>query len=229
MNCIETKNNIESLIDGELEGSLKQSIESHLLVCRKCCELREDTILLSSILHTNEIATPSEELDERVMNTFRLRKTATTAVPIPFWRKIFFGSVAIPKPLFAAILLIATAISWTAFQVGKSDSTIVEVASPVVFKNEVPVQIPSGPTIKTVVVEVPAVKEKIVTKTVYVRVPKSENPTKDESSADAKPNFLLTSSSVADNGYITDVSLKGFELPTEISAKIIKEEKKDEK
>ena len=36
MNCIETKKNIEALIDGELAGALKEPVERHLLVCRDC-------------------------------------------------------------------------------------------------------------------------------------------------------------------------------------------------
>ena len=226
MNCIETKKNIEALIDGELASRLKEPVERHLLVCRDCCGLKEEMILLSSFLQTSQIAPPSAELDERVIKSFR--KHYEPAVRWS-WRQMIFGSMAIPKPVFAALLVLATAAFWLAFQIGKINSTTVSVPSLFVVTNEVPVQIPAESPAQTVIVEVPVIKEKIVTRTVYVRERKNNETEKAKTPADSEQNFLPSSSSVAENGYFTDLSLKGFEPTAQINAKIIKEEKKDEK
>lgn len=225
MNCIDTKKNIAAMVDGEITGALKEMVERHLLVCRDCCELKEEMILLSSFLQTSQIAPPSEELDERVINSFRKQyKPAVSS-----WRQMFFGSMAIPKPVFAALLVLAMAASWLAFQIGKINSTTVSVALPFVVINEVPVQSPAESPVQTVIVEVPVIKEKIVRRTVYVREQKINKTEKAKTPADSEQNFLPSSSSVAENGYFTDLSLKGFEPTAQINAKIIKEEKKDEK
>ena len=227
MNCIEMKKNIEALVDGEINGALKESVERHLLVCRDCCELKEEMILLSSFLQTSEIAPPSAELDDRVINSFRQHHKPI--VPTSSWQRMFFGSMAIPKPVFAALLILAMAASWLAFQIGKINSATVFVQSPFVVTNEIPVQTPAESPAQTVFVEVPVIKEKIVTRTVYIREQKNSKTEKTETPADSKQDFLPSSSSVADNGFFTDVSLKGFAPTEQINAKIIKEEKKDEK
>ncbi len=222
MNCIETKKNIEALLDGELGGALKESVGQHLLSCHACCELKEEMILLSSFLQTSQIAAPSSELDSRVKSTFRKHYQPTASAS---WRQILFGAFVIHKPVFAMLLILAMAASWLAFQIGKISSTTISMTSPSIVTNEIPVNTPA----QTVVIEVPVIKEKVVTRTVYVREQKNNKTEKVKSPTASKQNFLPSSSSVADNGYFTDVRLKGFEPPAEINAKIIKEEKKDEK
>ena len=101
------------------------------------------------------------------------------------------------------------------------------MTAPSAIANETPAQTPDETTIR--IVEVPVIKEKIITRTVYVREPKNNKNEKNKSSADARQNNLPLSSSVTENGYFTDVNLKGFEPSAEINAKIIKEVKEDEK
>ncbi|MBA3633390.1 MAG: zf-HC2 domain-containing protein [Acidobacteria bacterium] len=219
MNCIETKKNIGALLDGELDGALKDVVENHLLICRACCELKEEMILLSSFLRTSEITPPSDELDKRVMTAFRNHQPSVS------WRRVIFGAFVIPKPAFAMLLILAATASWLAFQIGKINSTTISMTSPSVVISEIPVPTPT----QTIVVEVPVIKEKIVTRTVFVREQKNNKNEKAKLPAASKQNSLPSSSSVADNGYFTDVSLKGFQPTAEMNAKIIKEEKKDEK
>ena len=95
MNCIDTKKNIEALIDGELDDVLKDAVENHLLICRACCETKEEMILLSSILHTASPAPPSNELDAQVMKSFQKHHAASMSR----WRQIIFGSFAVPRPV----------------------------------------------------------------------------------------------------------------------------------
>lgn len=225
MNCIETRKNIESLIDGELSGALKHSIEQHLLICASCCELKQEVSSLSSLLRTSQIPSPSLELDQRVIESFRSRQKPAVA----WWRSLIFGGFVMPKPAFATLLVLAVAGAWLAFQIGKLNSTTISITSPSVASNEIPVQATSEPMIQKVIVEVPVIKEKIITRTVYVREPKINKTEKVKAPTDSKFNILPSVNSVAENGYFTAVNLKGFEPAAEMSAKIIKEEKKDEK
>lgn len=223
MNCVESKNNIEALIDGELGGALKDAVENHLRICRACEETKDEMILLSGFLQTSEIKLPSAALENRLMQSFRQRQKAEK---VSSWRQIIFGAVAIPKPVFAALLLAAVTASWLAFEVGKINSSIVSMTAPTIDSQ---VQMPPETEIKTVVVEVPVVREKIVTRTIFVREKPENQSGKAQPAAASKSNILPSSSSVADNGYFTDVNLKGFQPSAEIGAKIIKEVKEDEK
>ncbi len=226
MNCIETKKNIEAFIDGELDGASKDAVESHLLMCRACCETKEEMILLSSLLQTSQIASTSDELDERVMKSFKNHHTASPT----WWRRTIFGAFVVPKPVFATVLILAALSSWLAFQIGKINSSTVSMTSPSFVTNEIPIQKTADTPIQTIFIKVPVIKEKTVTRTVYVREQKNIKNEKGKSSADSKPNNSPSySSTVAGNGYFTDVNLKGFEPSAEINAKIIKEVKEDEK
>lgn len=223
MNCIETRKNIESLIDGELDDALKEAIERHLLICAACCELKQEMISLSSLLRTSQIPSPSSQLDWRMIESFRSRQKTAVA----WWRGLIFGGFVMPKPAFAMLLILAVAGAWLAFQLGKLNSTTISITSPSVAGNEIPVQTTSEPAIQVIKIEVPVIKEKIITRTIYVREPKINKTEKIKAPADSKFNILPSVNSVAENGYFTAVNLKGFE-PAEMSAKIIKEEKKDE-
>lgn len=225
MNCIETKNNIEALLDGELDDDLKDTVEHHLWICPACCELKEQMRSVSNFMQMSRIIPPSAELDKRIMKSFQNHHASNSS-----WRRIIFGAFVVPKPIFAALLILATAGFWLAFQIGKINSTTVSITSPSIISNEIPIQTPAETRVQTVVVEVPVIKEKIVTRTIYVRDSKNIKNEKGKSSADSRQNNLpLYSSSVTDNGYFTDVSLKGFQPSAEISAKIIKGVKENEK
>ena len=224
MNCIETKKNIEALFDNELDDEMKDAVEHHLWICATCRELREQTWSLSSLLQMGSIVLPSDELDKRVMRSFQKRH-----IPNWSWRRMIFGAFVIPKPAFAALLIMALAGLWLAFQIGKISSMTVSMTAPSVIPNEIPVQIPAETKVQTVVVEVPVVKEKIVMRTVYIRESKNYKNEKNKFAGSKENNSPLYSSTVADNGYFTDVSLKGFLPSAEINAKIIKEVKEDEK
>ena len=224
MNCIETKKNIEALLDGELDDAQKDAVEHHLWICSACRELREQTRSLSSLLQMGSIALPSDELDKRVLRSFQKHRAPNWS-----WRRAIVGAFVIPKPAFAAVLIAALAGFWLAFQIGKISSTIVSVDTPSVISNEMPAQMPAETAVQTVMVEVPVVKEKIVTRTVYVREQKNDKNQKNKLADTKENNSPLYGSTVADNGYFTDVSLKGFLPSAKINAKIIKEVKEDEK
>lgn len=226
MNCIKTKENIEALLDGELDDRQKDAVEHHLWVCSDCRELREKTAALSNLLRANLFDSPSADLNERVMKSFKNHHA-----PDGFWRRIVFGAFIVPKLVFATLLILASAGFWAAYQIGRINSTVVSMSSPAADANELRVHTPGEAKIKTVVVEVPVIKEKTVTRTVYVRAPRHDKNEKIKSTArnSQANNPLSYGSTVAESGFFTDVNLQGFEPSAEMNAKIIKEVKENEK
>lgn len=224
MKCIENKKNIEALNDNELDDALRDAVEGHFQVCSVCRELKEESAALSTLLQTSRIPLPSAALDARIMKSFRQQHES-----VPVWRRIILGTFAVPKPAFAALLILAMAGFWTAFQVGKIYSTSISISEQLGETARTPIQTPEQQEVQTVVVEVPVIKEKIVTRTIYVPQPKINKNEKSKSLDVLPQNDLPLSSVVANNGYFTDVSLKGFQPSAEINAKIIKGVKEDEK
>jgi len=224
MKCIENKKNIEALLDNELDDALRDAVEGHFQVCPVCRELKEEAASLSTLLRTSQIPLPSAALDARIMKSFRQQNA-----PVPIWRRFILGTFAVPKPAFAALLILAMAGFWTAFQLGKIYSTSISISEQLGETTRAPVQTPEQTEVQTVVVEVPVIKEKIVTRTIYLRQPQINKNEKSKSLDVLRQSDLPLSSVVANNGYFTDVSLKGFQPSAEINAKIIKGVKEDEK
>jgi hypothetical protein len=76
---------------------------------------------------------------------------------------------------------------------------------------------------------VPVVKEKIVTRVVYInKRPSKENSIKDSSTKSKPENFALNSS-VSENKYSTQVNLKEFQPVAEMKIKITKKDENNEK
>jgi hypothetical protein len=227
MNCAEAKENIDSLIDGELYGPKSDSVEDHFKLCSSCLEIKDEHILLSKVLRTSETVRPTKALDDRVLHAFRQHREKKAH---PSWRKTVFGALAIPKPVFAALLVLAVAAPWIAFQIGKIDGARIQGPVPdAATASTLPVQESAESGTKTVVVEVPVVKEKIVTRTIYVQGSNKNRKSRGEKDDASESNVLPSYNSVAHRGYFTDLDLKGFRPPAEIGVQIIKEVKPNEK
>ncbi len=227
MNCAETKKHIEALADGELTGKAKATVENHLQICSACRTAKEDLILLSGFLEQSEIAPPSAALEKHLLNSFRQYQKPKNSRTR---RHIFFGALLIPKPIFAAFLLLTATTVWAAFQIGKINSSVVSMTAPPIAATENQIRTPAETETRIVHVEVPVVKEKIVTRTVYVREPAQNIQRAKAKTPDSPKSGILPSyNSVAENGYFTDVNLRGFEPTAEMNAKIIKEVKENEK
>ena len=210
------------MLDGELDDAQKDAVEHHLWTCPPCLESRERAASLSKLLRTAETAAPPAELDRRIIKSFQHHHAKKST-----WRRFFFGGLLVPKPIFAALLIAAATALWLAFQIGKISSSSVSMSAPEIVVNQIS---PPESKIQTVTIEVPIVREKIVTRAVYVRGRKTLQTEKAKSlnilQRDISPFY---SSTVAENNYLTDVNLKGFEPSSEIGAKIIKGVKEDEK
>jgi hypothetical protein len=94
----------------------------------------------------------SPELDRRVLTAYRNQVSETAR-----WRRLLFRSIPVPLPIAAALLLVLIFLALR--------STL----SPVV-RLDVPTPVPN-----VVRVEVPVIREKVVTRTVYRQSPATKN------------------------------------------------------
>ncbi len=219
MNCIDIEKNIGAMLDFELGDAQREQIERHLRICSDCRETREWMVSLSSLLQVNRIDSPSTRMDERVAETFRENYTPTQR---PFWQHVVLGSFVIPKPAFATLLILAVAAQWFAFQIGKTNATSISVPAAIDAFSTSPVQIAAVSETKTVVVEVPVIRERIVTRTRYVVASGTNQKSREKRDAGSESNTSSSYSSIAYNGYVANVNLQGFQPTAEIGVRIIR-------
>ncbi len=241
MKCNEVEKQIDSFIDDELSPPLAGKVEFHLKECRACQETFESLQILRQMLGKDISVPASGKLDGRVMKAFsRHHETKQNKN----WRNIVFGQIVIPKPAFALALLLLAIFTGLAFQLGKMAATDIQsetfitatanqppqTSEPNLFSKsakEFEDKIPDAPIIKYI--EVPVVKEKIVTRIVYVnKQPGKENGIK-AGSAKSKPDNFALNSSVNENRYATQINLKEFQPVGEMKAKIIRKDENYEK
>jgi hypothetical protein len=78
-------------------------------------------------------------------------------------------------------------------------------------------------------IEVPVVKEKVITRVIYVnKQPSKETLIKTDSSK-SKAHSVALNSSVNDNRYLTQINLKQFQPVAEMKVKITKKDENNEK
>jgi len=101
----DVRNKLSAYIDGEVSGTERLAIESHLQQCSTCSEALEElqrTILQVKSLEEQD---PPEWLTRRIMT--RVREEAEE--PEPFWRKLFFPlHVKLPLEAIAMAFLVVT-------------------------------------------------------------------------------------------------------------------------
>jgi hypothetical protein len=123
----------------------------------------EDTEL-QTLLRQWRLPRNSRELDQRVLSAYRNQVSGTGR-----WRRLFFRPVPVPLPIAAALLL---ALAFLASRIA---------LPPTVVRLEVRTHVP-----KVVRVEVPVVREKIVTRTVYRQSPEMKNTDKNNQTERAR-------------------------------------------
>jgi len=221
MNCVDIKKDIGALIDDELGADERDRLDSHLLTCVDCRETLEWTKCLSNLLTVGHIDPPSVSLDERVTRSFREHYSRKQA---PLWRRVAFGSFAIPKLAFATVLVLAIAGLWLAFQLGRINATTISIPAYADLSSTSPAEINAPNKTRTITVEVPVIRDRIITRTVYIRSFKRDQ-IRREDGGTIGSNALTTFSSIGQSGYFTDANLQGFQTPAEIGVRIIKEVK----
>jgi hypothetical protein len=230
MQCVEVEKLVNRLVDGELELANKRSVEVHLNKCRSCKRVFENTQAIGGILkrHLPPVA-PSSRLDAIVMEAFYSKQKQRTTNAVQFWRHTIFGWLVIPRPVaFAFATVIFAALLGFAFQLGRISATDIQITMPTDNLadaqtqpyDKVPPLVAENPAVK--IVEVPVVREKIVTRFVYLNK-RSDTKNAVKTAANNPPsNEFSMNDSIAENGYLTQTSLKGFQPVSKIKTTVIK-------
>lgn len=187
MKCVEVEKHIDSFIDNELSPIRGREVDFHLKECPDCKETFESLQTLRRIVGKEISVSASSQLDGRVMQAFSRHYSKGSKKS---WWAVVFGQIVFPKPALALALLTFAAFTGLAFQLGKMSATDIRMEMPVAetvnlspqisepnlpskFAQETKDKIFNAPIIKFI--EVPIIKEKIVTRVVYVDKPLKEN------------------------------------------------------
>lgn len=145
-------------------------------------------------------------LDQRVLLSYRAQTTR-----VPWWRRMLTSTISLPVPVAAALVLVPAL-----------------AAAALLGQRQLPA--PQAPPIiveRIKAVEVPVVRERVVSRIVY-------REKKPAPASSARPKSALESMSLAlasgDNlqGYFTDTNLAGFQPNAEMNFKVIKKADKNE-
>ena len=247
MKCIDVKENLDALLDGEIETAPKRTIENHLENCVSCGAEFSRLQMLGQTLKYNwtTIAAPAS-LDAKIFSEFEkfhaAKRAEKTLAAAPQKKIGWFG---IPRFAFAAALFLFALATLAAFQIGKMSAGKIIVEMPPVPENHTltvdrnagnnlakdenspPEKIVEIPVIREKIVEVPIYKERIVTRIIYKnseRKPENNGGSDNLISLPDAPNEPILSSRLKDNRYSTQVNLAGFQLVSELKPQIIKGE-----
>lgn len=245
MNCEKAKALVEAFHDEALGKDETAEMEEHLAQCSSCRRKRAQLSALSNLIQRNCVPDPSEVLKQNLLQAFMAHHNKSSKSLI-WWRQIFTGSVNVPKPIFAAALIVIAVILATASLISRnaantsSTKTILSAQDP-----GISVPLESAEIIKqTKIVEIPVVKERIVTHVVYVeqkkRTPRIfvQNRTFNTARNDVHRNYRNSNpneplpnmiGSVANNRYFTQIDLAGFQPTKGMNARVIQQVKIDEK
>jgi hypothetical protein len=241
MKCAEFEKQIDFFIDDELGSSLANDVELHMKECPACKKTSESLQTLRKLIRKDISVSSSSQLDGRVLEAFSRHHENKQKKN---WRAFVFGQIVIPRPAFALALLIFTVLTGLAFQVGKMTAKDVGTKTPIAetanlspqmseknvspnFVKESENKTSAAQVIKFI--EVPVVKEKIITRYVFVNKQATKENTIKAGSAKLKPNNFPLNSSVNENRYLTQVDLKQFQPVAEMKVKITKKDENNEK
>lgn len=236
MKCINIEQKLNELLDGEIGLSEKATVEKHLESCDSCRNSFANMQIISGNMKQNLAVSAPNLLDKKVLNAFQdFQNEKLAEIPTEERQTQKIGWFGIPKFAFAAALILFGLIGITAFQIGKISASEVTIISPEIKANETVNDLPSKvvaenkePNVendeKTKIIEIPVIKEKIVTRTIYVdreKTEKKENVT--------RPSFnrnddVAMESSINENGFVTQTNLKGFQPVSDLKVKITKKE-----
>ncbi|HLM61352.1 MAG TPA: hypothetical protein VK308_11145, partial [Pyrinomonadaceae bacterium] len=163
-----------------------------------------------------------------------------------WWRRIFAGSVSIPKPVFAAALIAVAVIVTVANLIGRNAANTLYAETISSAQAQVITAPSASPEIieRTKIVKIPVIRERIVTRVVHVEKQRrtadlpARNPALFSSRKDLRRNppnsnpkdtSIATKGSIAENGYLTRIDLTGFQPTNGMNARVVREVKNDEK
>ncbi len=219
-NCRRIESQMVDLLFDDLDREQRLRLLSEIETCANCMgQYLSCSETLSVCDRTALAATPPESYWPRYNATLRhsLRRAPLPApaatARVPFWRRLLTARLPLPVPI-AAALVVAFIIS-----------SALALRRPPVVQHLAP----SQPPVETVrIVEVPVVREKIVTGTVYVEKKRGAEraesaPLPAVASATELNNSTVANSKHEDEaGFFTRADLKGFQPADEMKIRVIK-------
>ena len=234
MNCEKVSLFIEEFYDGELDSRLQSRIKQHLAACPSCSADFEMLVRIDRQLEKSS-APPaaSATLERKLTEAFRRRDEKALKSPA-WWRRAFVGSVSIPKPALGAAAL-ASALAGVALGVGLSTRGVSSGVGPPALGAKASASPPVGPAPLPPVVnegakviEAPVVRERVVTRVVYVERRGGESAARRWTGVDKAAKFTKRDDPTPSAGgaveggeYVTRANLSGFQPVAELKTRII--------
>jgi hypothetical protein len=235
MECKDCLFLFDDYTDELLKEEAISEISEHLADCEPCAfaykQFHLEQELFERYLHN---------ADKSPVLWKSLQESITPLKAKPWWLSLFEGSISIPKPVLgAALILIATAFISANVMWKRSVVTTSEIALKPSVQTVDNASQQSEVIEKTKFVEVPVIKERVVTKIVYIERQKTRS-LRSESTVLAltrsnrfieksvKDNITV-SGIPADKGYFTQVDLSQFQPTNETKVRVISEVKGNEK
>ena len=228
MNCNQAQQNLEPALDGALDEAAHRRLHKHVSTCNLCKEKLVQLEGVRALLRKEAPTTPSESLDSRVMGSFRWHHAAKPGRRAGSSRlkELFLGSLRVPVPIMAILLIAVMAIVLVAYKTGKQNARYIVVNPPPPRSEQLPASDATvektHPVYKTV--PAPAIERIVQSSSSGYRRDRSAAGFKKEVTEDPiKSSTVIMSGSTS---YSTVAVLKGFEpLPT-ATARIIKGEQR---
>lgn len=228
-NCRRIESQLADLLFDELDAGHKLRLLTEIETCAHCMgHYLSFSETLSVFDRTAEASLPPESYWPRYNAALRHRLHAPAQTPIeakservPFWKRLLTAKLPLPAPI-AAALVVGLIIS-SALALKRQPAT--QAVAP---------SLP--PPVETVrIVEVPIVRERIVTRTVYVERKRAAERETSPSSLVAARSNRMNDSALADSkhedeaGFFTRANLKGFQPADDMKLRVIKRNHTDEK
>ena len=223
MNCVEVNQHLESAFDEALEPEMKKAVMLHLRTCSSCQAGWDEMQALRSVLQGSSLPAPSASLDERVLRAFNQAHLPRTKASL-WWQRLIYGSINIPRPVFAAALVVFALALALATYIGRLTARPFSVATlPTAIDTDNIKVVPQPPQIIYVPVKAQRGIEHqaphVAQRSSITRRIKPENSLR-PTPAQPLESFTLVSATGAN--YTTNARLKGFEPLTSATVRVIK-------
>ena len=228
--CRTINSRLVDLVFDELEADEKLRLLAEVETCDGCLgEYRSITGTLLVFDRAAEASLPEESYwpEHRAMLSQRLAPAVASSPGIsrqrrdPLWKRIFTVRLPVPVPV-AAVIMLALLVS-SVLALRKPASQRATPVQPAAVATAAPSK----------VIEVPVVREKIVTRTVYVwkkqrekkeQLRSAPTPASEETALTARH----TEKASGEGGIFTRANLTGFQPPDELRIRIVKRSNADE-
>jgi hypothetical protein len=225
--CRKLENSLVDLVFNEVEADEKLHLLAELDGCAGCLRhYRSMTETLLVFDQSVEASTPDESYWPQHHAALQQR-LETYALPaktkeVSLWKRLLMAKLPVPVPVAAVIAIMLLTSTVIALRHSKVE---VSLATPQVLSAA-----PATPEI----IEVPVIREKVVTRTVYVeRRARENNRVLRQTTVAPRDEYSLTARNSAtesvQGNLFTHVNLTDFQPPDEIKIRIINRRNTDEK